>query len=94
MKYPTTNKKLIAWVELVAKVTTPDRIHWCDGSEAEYDKLCKGLVKAGTFRRLNPKKRSQQLLRSLGPDVTLLASKTARTSALRRDRRWSHEQLV
>ena len=57
MKYPTTNKKLIAWVELVAKVTTPDRIHWCDGSEAEYDKLCKGLVKAGTFRRLNPKKR-------------------------------------
>jgi phosphoenolpyruvate carboxykinase (GTP) len=44
-------------VELVAKVTTPDRIHWCDGSEAEYDKLCKGLVKAGTFRRLNPKKR-------------------------------------
>jgi phosphoenolpyruvate carboxykinase (GTP) len=57
MTYPTTNKKLIEWVELVAKVTTPDRIHWCDGSDAEYDELCQLLVDSGTFRRLNPVKR-------------------------------------
>ncbi len=57
MQYPTRNKKLIEWVELVAKVTTPDRIHWCDGSNAEYDELCQLLVESGTFRRLNPVKR-------------------------------------
>jgi len=57
MQYPTRNKKLIEWVELVAKVTTPDRIHWCDGSNAEYDELCQLLVDSGTFRRLNPVKR-------------------------------------
>jgi phosphoenolpyruvate carboxykinase (GTP) len=57
MQYPTRNTKLIEWVELVAKVTTPDRIHWCDGSDAEYDELCQLLVDSGTFRRLNPVKR-------------------------------------
>ena len=31
MSYPTPHKKLIAWVEEIAQLTTPDRIHWCDG---------------------------------------------------------------
>ena len=44
MTYPTSNKKLIAWVEEVARLTTPDRIHWCDGSAEEYDELCQLLV--------------------------------------------------
>src|SRR6201990_2867352 len=52
---PTTNKHLIRWVEKMAELTQPDRIHWIDGSEAEYDFLCDRLVKAGTFTRLNEK---------------------------------------
>src|ERR1700723_1705792 len=52
---PTTNKHLIRWVEKMADLTQPDRIHWIDGSQAEYDFLCDQLVKAGTFTRLNEK---------------------------------------
>jgi phosphoenolpyruvate carboxykinase (GTP) len=52
---PTTNKHLIRWVEKMADLTQPDRIHWIDGSQAEYNFLCDQLIKAGTFTRLNDK---------------------------------------
>ncbi len=39
----------------MADLTQPDSIHWVDGSQAEYDALCAGLVDAGTFIRLNQK---------------------------------------
>jgi phosphoenolpyruvate carboxykinase (GTP) len=52
---PTTNKHLIRWVEKMADLTQPDRIHWIDGSQAEYDFLCDQLVNAGTFTKLNEK---------------------------------------
>jgi len=52
---PTTNKHLIRWVEKMADLCKPARIHWVDGSQAEYDFLCEQLVKAGTFTRLNQK---------------------------------------
>ena len=53
--YPTTNKHLIRWVEKMADLTQPEKIHWVDGSKAEYEKLCQELVDAGTFTRLNRK---------------------------------------
>jgi phosphoenolpyruvate carboxykinase (GTP) len=49
----TTNKHLIRWVEKMADLTQPAAIHWIDGSQAEYDRLCDELVAAGTFTRLN-----------------------------------------
>ncbi len=57
MTYPTKNKQLIAWVEEVAQLTTPDRIQWCDGSAQEYDDLCQLLVEHGTFTKLSDAKR-------------------------------------
>ena len=83
MTYPTRHKKLISWVEEIAKLTTPDRIHWCDGSEKEYDELCQLLVDAGTFKRLSADQATEQLLRDVGPRVTSRASRTARSSAPR-----------
>jgi phosphoenolpyruvate carboxykinase (GTP) len=53
----TTNAKLLAWVNEVAAVTTPDRIEWCDGSADEYDRLCQALVDTGTFTKLSDAKR-------------------------------------
>jgi phosphoenolpyruvate carboxykinase (GTP) len=50
---PTTNKHLIRWVEKMAELCQPERIHWVDGTQAEYDALCNQLVEAGTFTRLN-----------------------------------------
>jgi phosphoenolpyruvate carboxykinase (GTP) len=54
---PTANRKLLAWVEEVASLTGADRVEWCDGSEAEYDRLCQLLVDNGTFTRLSEDKR-------------------------------------
>jgi len=49
----TKNQKLNNWVNEIAALTKPDRIHWCDGSQREYDTLCDLLVKAGTFKPLS-----------------------------------------
>ena len=54
---PTANRKLLAWVDEVAALTTPDRVEWCDGSAEEYDRLCELLVEGGTFTRLAEAKR-------------------------------------
>ena len=45
----TTNAKLRQWVDEVAALCQPDRIHWCDGSPREADELCALMVKNGTF---------------------------------------------
>jgi phosphoenolpyruvate carboxykinase (GTP) len=52
-KAPTTHAGLLAWVEEVAELTQPDRIHWVDGSEEENTRLTDELVAAGTLTRLN-----------------------------------------
>jgi phosphoenolpyruvate carboxykinase (GTP) len=47
------NKHLLRWVEKTAEMTEPAAIHWVDGSQEEYGRLCEELVEAGTFTRLN-----------------------------------------
>ena len=54
---PTKHAKLIAWVKEIAALTKPDRIHWCDGSDAEFEQLTQELIALGTLKRLNPAKR-------------------------------------
>ena len=51
----TKNKKLLAWVDEMAKMCQPDNIHWCDGSQQEYDRLAKQMVQSGTFIPLDEK---------------------------------------
>ena len=77
MTYPTTNKKLIEWVEEVAQLTTPDRIHWCDGSAEEYDELCQLLVDNRTFTKLSEAKRPHSYYATSDPgDVARVEDRT------------------
>ena len=64
----TTNIKLNQWVNEIASLCQPDRVHWCDGSQAEYDSLCRLMVENGTFIRLNEKIRSNSFLCRSNPD--------------------------
>ena len=74
---PTKNKRLLAWVQEVAELTTPDRIEWCDGSDAEWDRLTKELVASGTLTPLNPEKRPNSFLaRSHPSDVARVEDRT------------------
>lgn len=49
--------ELEGWVRSMAEHMKPDHIHWCTGSQEEYDKLCQDLTEKGTFIRLNAEKR-------------------------------------
>ena len=49
----TKNRHLIRWVEKMTELCQPDTIHWVDGSDIEKENLCKKLVEAGTFTKLN-----------------------------------------
>ncbi len=52
----STNVHLLRWVRKMAALCKPDRIHWIDGSQEEYDQLCEELVSKGTLIRLNQEK--------------------------------------
>lgn len=74
---PTKNKKLLAWVQEVAELTTPERIYWCDGSDAEWNRLTQELVASGTLTPLNSEKRPNSFLARSNPsDVARVEDRT------------------
>ena len=48
----TKNAPLQQWIDEVAALTKPDKIHWCDGSEAEYNKLVEQMLVTGDLLKL------------------------------------------
>ncbi len=71
------HKELRQWVANLARQTKPAEILWCDGSQAEYERLCEELVAKGTFIRLNPALRAKSFLaRSHPSDVARMEDRT------------------
>lgn len=74
---PTRNKKLLEWIGEVAELAQPDEVIWCDGSEAEWQRLTSQMVEGGTFIRLNPDVRPNSFLARSDPrDVARVESRT------------------
>jgi len=65
---PTSNARLLTWVREAAELMEPDRVVWCDGSDAEWDRVTTDLVNAGTFRRLHDEKKPNSFWAVSDPD--------------------------
>jgi len=74
---PTQHRRLVAWVDEIARLTEPSQIHWCDGSEAEYDRMFELMLATGTAERLDESKRpNSYLVRSDPADVARVEDRT------------------
>ena len=64
------NQHVKAWVDQLARLCKPDQLYWCDGSEAEKQRLTASAIQAGDFMELNQDKHPGCLLhRSAQNDV-------------------------
>ena len=74
------------WVKQIASQCEAKAIHWCDGSQEEYDNFCQLLVRKGTFIQLNPEKRPNSFACFSDPsDVARVEDKTFICSRLKED---------
>jgi phosphoenolpyruvate carboxykinase (GTP) len=81
-----SNRRLQAWVEEAAAMCQPERVVWCDGSEAEYQEMLRLMVHAGTAQWLEAARRPNSIyVRSDPADVARVEEFTFICSVDRED---------
>lgn len=84
--HPTTHQGILDFVNEVAAMTRPDRIHWVTGSDEEWTELTDALVSTGTFTRLNPAIKPNSFYAASDPiDVARVEDRTYICSVDKRD---------
>jgi phosphoenolpyruvate carboxykinase (GTP) len=74
---PTQNQRLLRWIDEIVELCQPEAVHWCDGSDAEFEMLSEQLVEAGTFVALDPTRRPDSYwARSDPKDVARVEDRT------------------
>jgi phosphoenolpyruvate carboxykinase (GTP) len=74
---PTTNEKVLAFVDEMTEMLGPDSVRWCDGSASEYHEMAQAMVDGGTAMWLNPEIRPNSLyVRSDPGDVARVEDRT------------------
>jgi phosphoenolpyruvate carboxykinase (GTP) len=73
--YLMAHARLEQWVKECAEICQPDSVHWCDGTKAEYDRLMKQMVEAGSTTPL-AKRPNSFLFRSDPSDVARVEDRT------------------
>ena len=84
MAYEVKNARLKSWVEEVAVLCQPAAVHWCDGTQAEYDRLTAQMVDSGMAEPLR-QRRGSFLFRSDPSDVARVEARTYISTANRDD---------
>ncbi len=79
MQFPAyiKHQQLREWIQEIVTLCEPAQVHFCDGTQAEYDMLCNQMIETSTFIRLNPKLRPNSFLARSDPsDVARVEDRT------------------
>jgi phosphoenolpyruvate carboxykinase (GTP) len=80
------HNRLIGWIEEMKRLCTPQSVHLCDGSQEEYEQLCRLLVDEAVFTPLNPITRPGSFWCASDPaDVARVEERTFICSQLQKD---------